>query len=708
LIDFEHVFDWGVGGIMGDGRNYSEASGSRPPRPHDLARLPGAALAAVVDAHCRGDWVGGQPQESSTAPLAEVLRGVAAARRVQSWAYWAVLTQVAALIAAWEAAPPISNDLDDDSRAPADPALTSRLQRAVTRLEREIRAETSGHSDELAPVFASAEIALGCGLTTFKADQVVEMAEALFLEGRLPRVRRLAEYGWADPDKVHVFVRETRHLDVAVANAVERIVIGDLPGEQLECPAALDVLADPAHPGQSLPAFVRLTCPQLRAAIIAAITALDAEATARRAQRAREGRHVTCRANADGTGMITAELALEAAAAVWNALTAAAKTAKAGGDPRTLDQLRADALLARATGATRLPPEREQREEPVAPSAAADAGTEDPPADTPASDAPPGDALASDVPANDAAAGAAAAVGAPPSDSSGTETAPARGAGQASGRPDSCANCGASFQIPTPSSVVPFTVSLTMPMSVFLGLSDHPAQLDGYGPIAAGLARQMAADAARHTPGTTTWRCVVTHDEHGTVLGVGRPIRTPLHDPPPRLAELIRTAEPFCCFPGCRIQARRRCELDHRVPYEKGGPTCSCNVQPLCKRHHRLKGTGLVTVRTVSPEHDSTVPLGTVEWTSRSGLTYRHAPPPATPPAAPHDPDAAAAVEHARRRDTYWEETQADPINPGRDVLDELWQRAYVQACATQAREDALAQEIERRSEETRRYFEGP
>jgi hypothetical protein len=72
-------------------------------------------------------------------------------------------------------------------------------------------------------------------------------------------------------------VNDTGHLDVVVANAVERIVIGDLPGEELECPDAVDVLADPGDPGRAVPAFARLTVPQLRALIARAIASVDAE-----------------------------------------------------------------------------------------------------------------------------------------------------------------------------------------------------------------------------------------------------------------------------------------------------------------------------------------------------------------------------------------------------------------------------------------------
>src|SRR5205085_4558856 len=116
-------------------------------------------------------------------------------------------------------------------------------------------------------------------------------------------------------------------------------------------------------------------------------------------------------------------------------------------------------------------------------------------------------------------------------------------------------------------------VGLTMPLSTWLGLTEEPGLLDGYGPI--------AAEAGRDHPLTTSWRCVVVGDQHRTVLGVGDLIPTPRHDPAPRLARLVTTADPWCVYPGCPAPAWR-CDLDHRKPFEQGGPTCSCNLQPLC------------------------------------------------------------------------------------------------------------------------------
>ncbi|WP_166390954.1 HNH endonuclease signature motif containing protein [Nocardioides ochotonae] len=57
---------------------------------------------------------------------------------------------------------------------------------------------------------------------------------------------------------------------------------------------------------------------------------------------------------------------------------------------------------------------------------------------------------------------------------------------------------------------------------------------------------------------------------------------------PDRLVEQTRLAQPVCAFPWCERPARR-CDTDHVTAHGDGGETCSCNLAPLCRRHHRAK-----------------------------------------------------------------------------------------------------------------------
>ena len=67
------------------------------------------------------------------------------------------------------------------------------------------------------------------------------------------------------------------------------------------------------------------------------------------------------------------------------------------------------------------------------------------------------------------------------------------------------------------------------------------------------------------------------------------------HDPPDRMREQVILRDPTCRFPNCQVDSRR-CDLDHVIPYDPGGPpgqTRPSNLVPLCRRHHNAKTSGL-------------------------------------------------------------------------------------------------------------------
>jgi hypothetical protein len=69
-----------------------------------------------------------------------------------------------------------------------------------------------------------------------------------------------------------------------------------------------------------------------------------------------------------------------------------------------------------------------------------------------------------------------------------------------------------------------------------------------------------------------------------------------------------------CRFPHCTRPATR-CDIDHHRPYDQGGPTCPCNLVPLCRRHHRAKTHSTWRYETPLP--------ATYLWTSPSGFRFR-------------------------------------------------------------------------------------
>jgi len=82
---------------------------------------------------------------------------------------------------------------------------------------------------------------------------------------------------------------------------------------------------------------------------------------------------------------------------------------------------------------------------------------------------------------------------------------------------------------------------------------------------------------------------------------------------PDRLDQRVALREPTCVFPWCSRPARR-CDIDHVLAHGEGGPTCDCNLAPLCRFHHRLKTHG----RWVYTRLDQ----ATLLWRSPHGLTF--------------------------------------------------------------------------------------
>jgi hypothetical protein len=83
---------------------------------------------------------------------------------------------------------------------------------------------------------------------------------------------------------------------------------------------------------------------------------------------------------------------------------------------------------------------------------------------------------------------------------------------------------------------------------------------------------------------------------------------------PDRHRARVALRDHTCRFPHCTRPATR-CDVDHAQPYEQGGPTCPCNLVPLCRGHHRAK--------THSTWRYDTVMAGSYVWTSPTGFRFR-------------------------------------------------------------------------------------
>ena len=188
------------------------------------------------------------------------------------------------------------------------------------------------------------------------------------------------------------------------------------------------------------------------------------------------------------------------------------------------------------------------------------------------------------------------------------------------------------------------TVHLTMPMSAWLG-GGQPGEVAGHGPVDAAVSRELAALLAASQG--TRW-CLTVTGPDGRAAGhacarqgpaAGEPVlrwaaglrarlglleagecshasESPAYRPAARLRHLVRVRQRTCCYPGCRRPAVR-CDLDHTIPYDRGGRTCSCNLAPCCRRHHRAKQAPGWQLEQQSP--------GQMTWRLPSGRTYQTA-----------------------------------------------------------------------------------
>jgi hypothetical protein len=81
------------------------------------------------------------------------------------------------------------------------------------------------------------------------------------------------------------------------------------------------------------------------------------------------------------------------------------------------------------------------------------------------------------------------------------------------------------------------------------------------------------------------------------------------------------------------MPAGKSTDCDHIHPYRQGGATCTCNLAPLCRQHHRAKTHGAFSYRrTDAGEYDWLLPSG---FTVRRDHLGTHRPEPPEPPEPP-------------------------------------------------------------------------
>ncbi|WP_448059867.1 DUF222 domain-containing protein [Cellulomonas hominis] len=412
----------------------------------------------------------------------------------------------------------------------------------------------SGHEGE----HVVDEVAARLGRTRASAGMLVALASGITM---VPAVGDALRQGRIDERKAHVLLDGAGHLPIPARTTVIESVLPQAPD---------------------------LTAPQLKARLRRAEITHDPAAAHTRHVRARQHRFVRIDPDVDAMAWISAYLPAVQAQAMFTTLDLIATQATTPEDTRTLDARRADTLidLIHLAADTHLGAPTRAPDASTNPGAGAGAG---------GGAGASGGAALQGPETGDAGAGASVCAGmtlglpalAPRDPATGTGTGSTR-----SGRP-------------TRRSRAP-EVQVTIAATTLLGLNQAPAELTGYGPIPAPLARDLATDA--------TWRRLITDPTTGQLTE-----RTPTtYRPSPTLAATIRARDTTCRFPGCRIPAWRT-DLDHITPYNPTQPpqaqTTPDNLHPLCRTHHRLK-----THTTWTVHRDPTT--GHTTWTAPTGHTY--------------------------------------------------------------------------------------
>jgi hypothetical protein len=193
---------------------------------------------------------------------------------------------------------------------------------------------------------------------------------------------------------------------------------------------------------------------------------------------------------------------------------------------------------------------------------------------------------------------------------------------------------------PDPDAGVAALITLTVSLDTALGRSAAPGQVAGFGLLDAPDIRDLIAAAARHP--RTRWCLTVLNPDgtaaaHGCAPGRHRAppdlsrftlhtvIRGPCdhaqaeprYRPSRKLQHLVTARSAQCAAPGCSRPAAR-CDLDHTTPWDHGGPTCPCNLAPLCRHHHKCKQKDDWTLEQPEP--------GVLVWRAPAGRSYATTP----------------------------------------------------------------------------------
>jgi hypothetical protein len=307
----------------------------------------------------------------------------------------------------------------------------------------------------------------------------------------------------------------------------------------------------------------------------------DPTVAAGRRARARQRRGLYATVTEDGMGVLSLHTSAEHVVAIMDRIEHLARAMRQAGDPRNLNQLRAD-LAAEALLRHEFGPCSEhattQDAQPPTTQDAAPSATQGAQPSSPAQGAQPSTTAGGQL--SDPSHQAPIEPDPPHPEPSEPEPAePGSAEDQRFGaREDDPppGPCGCAPPAPQASAWI------VVPFEVVTGMSDAACELPGHGWVTAEHARDIIT-----APGSV-WKWLAIDHLTGRAIELG----TDTYRPTPAMVEQVRALDGHCRAPGCTVPAAR-CDVDHHIPHPDG-PTESWNLGPLHRGHHNRKTCDLL------------------------------------------------------------------------------------------------------------------
>jgi hypothetical protein len=130
--------------------------------------------------------------------------------------------------------------------------------------------------------------------------------------------------------------------------------------------------------------------------------------------------------------------------------------------------------------------------------------------------------------------------------------------------------------------------------------------------------RQIAANVLRAAARAAA-RAQALAERDAQAGGCAHTTASAAYRPPPRIREFIAARDKTCRFGPCG-QPAWRTDIDHTIPWHRGGLTCRCNLDGNCRTHHLIKHLPGWHLEQPQP--------GTFRWTTPAGRSYLVTPDP--------------------------------------------------------------------------------